>query len=95
MKFLPAEYTAVKAAIETSGLPYTSFSFVKRRGRLHIQYQDQPGTFVFFRKSGTHLDESKQWKKTTTYHVGIGAGQQEFETWSEVLREFSTWLASL
>lgn len=95
MKFLPSEYQSIKAAIETVGLPYTSFSFVKRKGRLHVHFEAHNQPFIFFRKVETRLDESRQWTKHTVYLIGPKAKQQELSSWLEVMSAFEHWLQSL
>lgn len=92
MKFLESEHKAIKAAIEASPLPYEAFTFVKRRGRLHIQFGKQQPVFTFHRKKETKLNDQLKWDETTTYELGMAANRQTVTTWEDVMEAFSSWL---
>jgi len=94
MKFLPEEHTAVSEALATSGIPRDSFSFVKKKGYLHILHQGGH-EFVFFRKKETKLNEHLQWVDLTNYYLVEGRKKTLLPSWEAVMVEFRQWLANL
>lgn len=95
VKFLAHEYKDVKAAIAAHKLPYEAFTFTKKKGRLHIQFEGGGEPFIFFRKTETRLTEDRQWKKNVIYYIGPRPQAIELHDWNIVMSAFSTWLKRL
>ncbi len=93
MRFLIREHQSIRSAIESKGLPYRDFSFIKKHGRLNIRFRKEEPVFTFFRKTQTLLDEQNQWVKKTTYHLQLTEPEGPYDDWQEVLTRFKAWLA--
>lgn len=95
MKFLPSEHKDIKEAIEQSLLPAHAFTFVKRHGRLYIQFAGHTLPFIFFRKEEVYLDPQRQWQKRHVYYTGKGVHQKTIHSWAGVMAAFRSWLGSI
>ena len=87
MKFLTTEYKAVRSLIEASRLKYEDFTFVKKRGKLHMLYKGEV-QLAFYRKTETRLNEQRQWERLTTFTVYRGKDAETFKSWNDVLKAF-------
>jgi len=95
LKFLQSEYKSIVQIIVQSGHDESSFSFVKKRGKVNINYRSSDATFYFFRKTETVLDEAKNWVRQTSYKYGIGKNEISCDDWNELLRAFEKWLKDI
>ena len=95
MRFLAAEYRPIQNAITQSGRTLDEFSFVKKRGKLHVFHPGAKEPFVFFRKTTTQLNDQKQWEKRVTYLLYGGGVSIPLDRWEAVLEVFQTWLDQL
>lgn len=93
MKFLKIESSSFKNRIEKAELPYSSFSFIKKRGHLIIQFLDREPPFIFHRKNETKLNEKKEWEESSFYY--IGKNMNDALPWRTVLKKFELWLKFL
>jgi len=82
MRFLQSEYKPIIQAIEAAGLEESDFSFVKKRGKLHINHLAKNRSFHFFRKTETVLNSNLQWEKSVFYKYGKDKGDMTpVENW--------------
>jgi len=95
MKFLVKEHTAFKTAIEEKGLRIDDFSFVKKRGKLHVNYKKESNPFVFYRKKETQLNDNLQWSEQISYFIFLPQKAGPLNNWDEVVKAFQGWLKSL
>ena len=94
MRFRVFEQKAFVDAIVVKGRDPIEFLFMKKHGRLHVHFGDNP-PFIFFRKTATVLDDKKQWESVTTYDVENVAPVLKGLDWDGVLKEFELWLSGL
>ena len=91
MKFLESERKDVLMAISKAGLNTESFTFIKRKGRIHIQYLGKDD-FVFFRRKETLLTTDKTWEKGVSYLLEMQGVSIPMSSWKDVLQVFEKWL---
>ncbi len=94
MKFLKTEYDSIKSKIDASQYEYADFTFVKRKGRLYVQYKKLEPTFSFFRKKETRLEGNK-FIERKLFDLYTDQPKGTVESWEEVLMCFEQWLANL
>ena len=92
MKFRQSEYDSIKALIEACDLDYSEFSFVKKRGKLHIHWSKKEDPFVFYRTVGTTI-EGGQFVEKTEYLIGPKK-EIKRDSWEEVLSEIKIFLTA-
>lgn len=93
MKFLESERKDVLAAIDRAGQESDSFTFLKRKGRVHIQYKAKED-FVFFRRKETVLTSEQAWKKEVSYLLEMQGVSIPMPSWNDVLQIFEKWLTT-
>ena len=91
MKFLKSEYDSLKLIIESSGLNYADFSFVKKRGVLNVIWTESESPFSFYRKKETVINEQMQFEEKVRYFVGPKK-EKVLENWEQVLAHFKEFL---
>jgi hypothetical protein len=94
MKFRPSEHKDITKIIERHNLDLKDFSFVKRKGRLHIHYKNQDPSFSFFRTIETKL-VGNRFEEITLFKVSIQTELGIVRSWEEVLLMVNNWLTSL
>jgi len=94
MKFLPSEHKDIKTLIAQQNLDLNDFSFVKRKGRLHIYYKNQEPSFSFFRTVETNL-VGNSFEEHTLFKISIETELGIVRSWKEVLLMINNWLTSL
>ncbi len=92
MRFLDEEYQSIKSTIEELDLDFESFSFVKKKGHLHV-VDNNNNSFSYFRRSETRLSESGEWVEITFYMVN-GNKDKLIDSWDKVLELIKKWLTS-
>ena len=96
MRFLQSEYKPIIAAIKSAGFEENDFSFVKKRGTLHINHLAKGVSFHFFRKTETILNAEKKWEKAVSYRYGSKKKEViPAKDWEEVFKAFTKWLESV
>jgi len=94
MKFLPSEHKDITTLIAQQNLDLNDFSFVKRKGRLHIYYKNQEPSFSFFRTDETNL-VGNNFEEHTLFKISIETELGIVRSWNEVLLMINNWLTSL
>ena len=95
MKFLLHEHEAITEAISNANRKAADFSFVKKRGKLHIVCDANQESFVFYRKSETILNGLNQWEKVSTYILHQPLPKRNIESWEVMMVLFKEWLTEL
>lgn len=96
MKFLEAHRKEIYNSMAEFGFQQDDFSYVKRRGRIHIQYEPADTYFAYLRKKETRLDpETKQWAHHEYYKVHIKNNKETDQSWENLIKHFRKWLESL
>lgn len=90
MKFLMSEQKTLVAALESAGLTNDDYSFVKRKGRVHVQIEGKED-FTFFRRKLANL-ANNQFEKSHSYEVAMHGHVIPVNSWEEVLEVFRAWL---
>ena len=91
MKFLAKEHQSISALLIESGLKEQQFSFRKKRGQLHIEIQNRPDTFCFYRKTESNFDANLKFVDETTYLLGPKK-DVTVKNWEDVLLAIKAWL---
>ncbi|MBL4706689.1 MAG: hypothetical protein JKY54_19320 [Flavobacteriales bacterium] len=94
MKFLKTEHESIKRLIEESNHDYASFSFIKRKGRLHIYYKNQEPSLSFYRKKETSIDASG-FTERTLFDLQTDVKKGTVGKWDDVLKVVQVWLDSI
>ena len=95
MRFKATEYKDIQAIITKAKLDPLAFTNVKKRGRVHIQYQSGP-IFIFFRRTAMVLNEQKQWTRESHYEVGAAKALLGKDLdWPAVLKLFRKWIKEI
>lgn len=94
MKFLESERKDVLKAIEESGLAIEQFTFIKRKGRMHIQHPQQED-FVYFRRKAASLVNGNQFERSSTYELQMSGQTIPMDNWQDVVQVFRAWLTKL
>ena len=82
--------------MEKVGFREDDFSYVKRKGRIHICYPLGDTHFAYLRKKETLLDPvTKQWKHHEFFKVHIKNQKETDMSWEELMGHFKGWLSSL
>ncbi|MBL4625333.1 MAG: hypothetical protein JKY42_09375 [Flavobacteriales bacterium] len=95
MKFLESEHADVVRVIETKGFNSSAFSFVKKKGMLHISHASAMADFMFFRKTETKLNSTLKWTNKTYYFISKSRKTDSQLKWKSVLNSFENWLNQL
>lgn len=91
MKFRQAEYQAFKRIIDSSPIPYEEFSFVKKRGRLHVKRGEM--VFAFHRRNEVGIVDGN-FVDTEYYDTWIEKDLIRVSSWQEVESRFVEWITS-
>lgn len=92
MKFKQSEHDVFQNEIESSGLDYNNFAFVKTKGWLSITHHPTNESYQFHRKSETKLNSSGGWVKRVTYMSKQKGSKNEFKSFDELRNQFHNWL---
>ena len=90
MKFLSKESNFFKESISKEGLPLESFSFIKKRGSLYIDFLKREAPFIFHRKKYTEINGQGKWQDRVEYFVG--KEKNDSIVWKQVQQKFELWL---
>jgi len=94
MKFLEFERRDMLAAIEHNGFKIEDFSFLKRKGRMHIQYPHQDD-FVYFRRKRASLVNGNQFERGSSYELQMEGQTIPMDSWKDVCQVFESWLSRI
>ena len=81
-------------AFERGGLSLEDLSFVKRRGRINLEYGDKSFSYLLIKK--TEIGEKDHnWVQTEFYRVWINNGQEQMvDSWPSTLQLIKDWMAA-
>lgn len=94
MKFLESERKDVLKVIEESGLKPEEFSFLKRKGRMHIQYPGQTD-FVYFRRKSAYIVDGNRFERGNSYELEMAGQTLPMERWEDVREVFASWVSRI
>jgi hypothetical protein len=92
MKILQDELKSLQDIAHQNGCSWPDFQLVKKRGKLNISHSDIGSTFIFFRKTKSHLNSHGKFDEVSTYFVNAGSKLQNSTDWEMVMQAFNEWL---
>lgn len=97
MKFLAHHKKEVEQLINSHDLTLSSFSYVKKKGRINIIHIVSNDYFAYLRKKEMSINESThQWEEKIYYKVQVNYSKETIiDNWELVLSSFDKWLSTL
>ena len=97
MKFLAHHRKDVTNLIDKHQMDQLAFSYVKKKGRIHIIHESSGNHFAYLRKKETAINEtSHQWEEKTYYKVQKNQEKEEvLNSWELVMLDFEEWLRAV
>lgn len=95
MRLLKSEHKNFTEKILAAGYKSEDFVFTKKTGWLYIKSINSTNAFAYHRKDTTELNDNMQWTKTTIYLSKVDKTKMTYQSFSEVIIAFSSWLKQL
>ena len=97
MKFPKYHHDTVQKLIAEVGLSLPDFSFIKRKGWIHLVHKPREKSLAYFNKKETHLNiETQDWEHSSYFKIKIDKEKEyKVDNIDLLFVEIKRWLKTL